>query len=124
MNLYHGGTARGPGADREIIFDHADYSQYDQMLQEGVKSSMWNFPLQIAGSRHGIRSGPSRACKFAILFHLRKRKPSGKKMMAVRSLRMHGTPLGQAGRCDSTTPKSFTICSTIRKCLGKDFHGR
>jgi NAD-reducing hydrogenase large subunit len=60
MDLYHGGL-RAMDAERKTIFDHADYSGYEQLLQEGVKSwSYMKFPyIKSLGAEDGwYRVGP------------------------------------------------------------------
>ncbi|MGO9484140.1 MAG: Ni/Fe hydrogenase subunit alpha [Rhodomicrobium sp.] len=60
MDLYHGGL-RATDADKKIIFDHADYSRYEQILQEEVKPwSYMKFPyIKSLGAERGwYKVGP------------------------------------------------------------------
>lgn len=60
MDLYHGGL-RAMDAGRKVIFDHADYTGYENLLQEDVKSwSYMKFPyIKSLGAEKGwYRVGP------------------------------------------------------------------
>ena len=60
FDIYHGGL-RAQDAAGKTIFDHADYTDYEQLLREGVKSwSYMKFPfIESIGSEQGwYRVGP------------------------------------------------------------------
>ena len=82
MDLYQGGL-RATDADKNIIFDHADYSSYEQLLQEDVKPwSYMKFPyIKSLGAERGwYKVGPLarvQICDF--IPSPLKRRPSGKK---------------------------------------------
>lgn len=94
MDLYHGGL-RATDADKKTIFDHADYSQYDQMLQEGVKPwSYMKFPyIKSLGPEHGwYKVGPLARVQICDFIPSPEAEAERKKMMAIGEGRpVHGT---------------------------------
>ncbi len=94
MDLYHGGL-RATDADKKTIFDHADYSQYDQMLQEGVKPwSYMKFPyIKSLGPEHGwYKVGPLARVQICDFIPSPEAESKRKKMMAIGEGRpVHGT---------------------------------
>ncbi len=94
MDLYHGGL-RATDAGKKIIFDHADYSQYDRMLQEGVKPwSYMKFPyIKSLGPEHGwYKVGPLARVQICDFIPSPEAESERKKMMAMGEGRpVHGT---------------------------------
>ena len=96
MDLYHGGL-RATDADKNIIFDHADYSSYGQLLQEDVKPwSYMKFPyIKSLGAERGwYKVGPLARVQICDFIPSPEAEAERKKMMAIGEGRpAHGTLL-------------------------------
>ena len=96
MDLYHGGL-RATDADKNIIFDHADYSSYGQLLQEDVKPwSYMKFPyIKSLGAERGwYKVGPLARVQICDFIPSPEAETERKKMMAIGEGRpAHGTLL-------------------------------
>jgi NAD-reducing hydrogenase large subunit len=94
MDLYHGGL-RATDADRKIIFDHAPYTSYEQLLQEDVKSwSYMKFPhiKQLGPERGWYRVGPLARVQICDSIPSPMAEAERKQMMALGEGRpVHGT---------------------------------
>ncbi len=96
MDIYHGGL-RATDADRQIIFDHADYSTYEQVLQEDVKPwSYMKFPhIKSLGAERGwYKVGPLARVQVCDFIPSPLAEAERQKMLAIGEGRpVHGTLL-------------------------------
>ncbi len=94
MDIYHGGL-RATDAERKIIFDHADYTGYDKLIQEDVKSwSYMKFPhiRELGPERGWYRVGPLARVQICDFIPSPLAEAERKKMMALGEGRpVHGT---------------------------------
>jgi NAD-reducing hydrogenase large subunit len=94
MDLYHGGL-RATDAGKAVIFDHADYTGYAQLLQEEVKSwSYMKFPyIKSLGAERGwYKVGPLARVQICDFIPSPEAEAERKTMMASGGGRpLHGT---------------------------------
>jgi NAD-reducing hydrogenase large subunit len=94
MDFYHGGL-RATEADRKTIFDHADYTGYEKLIQEDVKSwSYMKFPhIRELGPEKGwYRVGPLARVQICDSIPSPLAEAERQKMMALGEGRpLHGT---------------------------------
>lgn len=95
-DFYHGGL-RATDADGKIIFDHVDYANYEQVLQEEVKSwSYVKFPhiKELGAERGWYKVGPLARMQVCDFIPSELAEVERKRMMAVgRGRPAHGTLL-------------------------------
>jgi NAD-reducing hydrogenase large subunit len=96
MDLYHG-ALRATDAERQIIFDHVDYSTYEQVLHEDVKPwSYMKFPyIKSLGAERGwYRVGPLARVQICESIPSPLAEAERQKMLAIGEGRpVHGTLL-------------------------------
>lgn len=125
MDLYHGGL-RAADADGKAIFDHSDYSCYEQMLQEDVKSwSYMKFPyIRSLGAEQGwYRVGPLARVQICDFIPTPLAEAERKKMMALGDGRpVHGVLFYHWSRLIETLHAAEVIRDLLDdpEILGKD----
>ncbi len=128
MDLYHGGL-RATDADKNIIFDHADYSSYGQLLQEDVKPwSYMKFPyIKSLGAERGwYKVGPLARVQICDFIPSPEAEIERKKMMAIGEGRpAHGTLLFHWARLIELLHAAEVIRDLLDdpEILGKDLMG-
>ena len=125
MDLYHG-ALRATDADRQIIFDHVDYSTYEQVLHEDVKPwSYMKFPyIKSLGAERGwYKVGPLARVQVCDFIPSPLAEAERQKMIAIgEGHPVHGTLLYHWARLIELLHAAETVRDLLDdpQILGKD----